>query len=136
MPIAAMGRWIGVTTIVGVALACAPSAGRSEGASGNGTEQRESAGPSIRHLVPATDSIGDLPARFEWTPVPGADRYAISVYNDVDRLLWRREDIDASSVARPDELDLDAGTYFWRVSAIRDNRQLADSGWSAFIVRR
>lgn len=125
MPIAAMWRWMGVTMIVGVALACSPSA-----------ENNESAGPSIRHLLPATDSIGDRPARFEWTPVPGADRYAISVYNDVDRLLWRREDIDGPSVARPDELDLDSGTYFWRVSAIRENKQLADSGWSAFIVRR
>lgn len=136
MPIAAMGRWTAVTMIVGVALACTPSAGQSEGVPPARAEQRESAGPSIRHLIPATDSIGGLPPRFEWTPVEGADRYAISVYNDVNRLLWQNEDVAISSVARPDALDLEAGTYVWRVSAIRENRQLADSGWSAFIVRR
>lgn len=129
-----MWRWAGVMALVVIALACAPSAEHEERAQPAPDASR--AKPTIRHLTPAADSVGELPARFEWTPVEGADRYAIGVWNDVDRLLWRREDISMSSVARPEELDLDAGTYFWRVSAIRDNQQLADSGWSAFVVRR
>lgn len=129
-------RWTAVVAIVGVALACAPSAGNGESAAAGTAAQPATAKIEIRHVVPATDSIGGLPARFEWTPVDGADRYAISVFNDVDRLLWQREDVPTAFVDRPAQLDLDAGTYFWRVNAIRDNRQIADSGWSAFIVRR
>lgn len=120
--------------MVMVAFACA-SAEHEHGAAG-ASQQKSSATPTIRHLTPATDSVGDLPSRFEWTPVEGADRYMIAVWTDVDRLLWRREDISTPSVARPEELDLDAGTYFWRVAAIRENQPIADSGRSAFVVRR
>lgn len=119
--------------MVMLALACAPSAEPHEAAE---PSQSKSIKPAIRHLSPAADSVGGLPARFEWTPVEGADRYAINVYNDVDRLLWQREDIGTAFVDRPEELDLDAGTYFWRIYAIHENKQLADSGWSAFVVRR
>jgi len=124
-----------VIAMVMLALACAPSA-EHDAAIVDASQQKSGAAPTIRHLTPAADSVGGLPSRFEWTPVDGADRYAIGVWNDVDRLLWRREDISTVSVDRPAELDLDAGTYFWRVSAIRENQQLADSGWSAFVVRR
>lgn len=129
------GRWIAATLLVACALACAPTPGRGESASTAAAGQEKGSTPTIRPLVPATDSIGVVPARFEWTPVEGADRYAINVYNDVDRLLWRQDDLRVPSVARPDELELESGTYFWRVSAMGDGRMLADSGWSAFIVR-
>lgn len=130
-----MWRSVSVMVIVVLALACAPSAEHDEAAS-EGAQQKSSGASTIRHLSPVADSVGAQPSRFEWTSVDGADRYAIGVYNDVDRLLWRREDITTSFVARPEELDLDAGTYFWRVAAIREDKQVADSGWSAFVVRR
>jgi hypothetical protein len=130
-----MWRWTGLTALVMLALACAPTADHDD-TSRAATEQKRDAAPTIRHLTPPTDSVGALPSRFEWTPVEGADRYAIGLYNDVDRLLWRREDITTPSVARPAELELEAGTYFWRIAAIRDDKQFADSGWSAFVVRR
>lgn len=123
--------WAGA--IVALALACAPSAERRDEAP---QQAQESTAPSIRLLVPATDSTGGVPARFEWTAVEGADRYVIGVWSEVDRLMWSQGDIPGTSIDRPAELDLDAGTYVWRVSAIRNDRQLADSGWSAFIVRR
>jgi hypothetical protein len=123
---------VGAATIVALALACTPSAERSEQA----PAQQGSATPTIRLLVPAADSTGGLPARFEWTAVDGADRYAIGVWNEVDRLMWSQDDIRATAIDRPGDLDLDAGTYMWRVSAIRNDRQVADSGWSAFVVRR
>lgn len=131
------GTWrrIAATLVIAGALACAPSSGQGEASPTAAAEQRKSSAPTIRPLVPATDSVGGVPARFEWTPVEGADRYGISVYNEVDRLLWRQDDISTSSVTRPQGLELEAGTYFWRISALRDDQMLADSGWSAFVVR-
>lgn len=129
-------KWAITPLVVTFALACTWSPDRGEGASAPAEGPRDSSAPTIRHLVPAADSIGDLPPRFEWTPVEGADRYTIGLWNDVDRLLWRQEDVHATSIDRPDLLDLDSGTYFWRVQALSDSRQVADSGWSAFVVRR
>lgn len=130
-------RWAGAAVLVAFALACTPSPGQTEAASPDAPpEQATSPAPTIHHLQPVTNSIGGLPPRFEWTPVEGADRYVIGLWNEVDRLLWRQDDIRTSSIVRPEELDLEAGTYFWRVAAIREGREVADSGWSAFIVRR
>jgi len=40
-----------------------------------------------------------------------------------------------TSVARPDDVNFEPGTYFWSVSALRNGEELADSGLSAFVVR-
>lgn len=128
-------RWAGAAAIVAMALACAPSAApKDETPAPEQTGQK--AAPSFRLLVPAADSTGGLPARFEWTAVDGADRYAIGLWSEVDRLMWRQDDIRGTSIDRPAELDLEAGTYLWRVSALGNDQPLADSGWSAFVVRR
>jgi hypothetical protein len=65
----------------------------------------------------------------------GADNYSIGVGNEVDMLVWRQNNIPTNSVTRPDDVPLDAGTYFWSVSALRNGEELADSGLSAFVVR-
>jgi hypothetical protein len=97
--------------------------------------QRASAPQRLDHVSPARDSIGSAPKMFSWTTVPGADSYSIGVWNEIDMLVWRQNDIPVTSVARPDDVNFEPGTYFWSVSALRNGEELADSGLSAFVVR-
>jgi hypothetical protein len=92
------------------------------------------AAPRLDHLIPARDSQGSLPTRFEWTTVPGADAYSIGVWNEVDMLLWRKDNIPTNSFV-PTDLRLEPGTYFWVISALRNGEEIAASGLSAFVVR-
>lgn len=128
-------RWGAAALAVTLALACAPAPGRGEAAPAETAAQSRPDEIEIRPILPATDSVGSAPSRFAWTPVKGADHYSIAVYNDVDRMLWQNEDVRDASVPKPAELELPAGTYFWRVAAIGGDKLLADSGWSAFVVR-
>lgn len=121
-----------------VGWACAPP-GEPRGtavAAASASEQDRASRAVIDHLSPARDSIGSVPSRFEWTPIEKADRYVIRVWSEVDQLLWRQDDVSGTSVARPDQLQLGAGTYLWSVSAVRDDQEIAESGLAAFIVRQ
>lgn len=93
-----------------------------------------SAAPRLDHIIPARDSQGSLPTRFEWTAVPGADSYSVGIWNEVDMLIWRVNNITTNSLV-PTDLRLEPGTYFWTISAIRDGDEIAASGLSAFVVR-
>jgi hypothetical protein len=86
--------------------------------------------------VPRRDFVGPQPDKFVWSAVPEADRYAIGLWNEVDRLLWRQDGIAGTSVERPAELDLDEGTYFWLVSGLRNGQEVAKSGLAAFVVEK
>lgn len=90
---------------------------------------------TIDHVVPARDSVGPAPAQFRWTAAKDADEYSIGIWNEVDRLVWRRDHITATATERPKDLELEAGTYFWTIAALRGGRQIADSGLAAFVVR-
>jgi hypothetical protein len=90
---------------------------------------------TIQHVTPARDSIGPAPARFVWTAIKEADSYSIGVWNEVDVLIWRQDQIATTSVARPEEVRFEPGTYMWTVSALRNGQEIADSGLAAFIVR-
>jgi hypothetical protein len=124
-----------------LALGCAVSA---VAACATPSSAKESAGESaqaqepkvIQHQVPRRDFVGRQPDRFVWTAVPEADHYAIGLWNEVDRLLWRQDGISGTSVDRPAELDLDEGTYFWLVSGLRDGQEIAKSGLAAFVVEK
>jgi hypothetical protein len=89
----------------------------------------------LDHVMPARDSVGSAPKTFSWTAVQGADSYSIGVWNEVDVLVWRQNNIPTNSVTRPDDVPLEAGTYFWSVSALSNGEEVADSGLSAFVVR-
>ena len=117
--------------VVATGLACSPLVGHRDARASKDPGQ----GPTIDQLTPARDSIGAAPLRFTWTPVQGADHYAIGVWNEVDQLLWREDNILTPSVTRPENIRLEPGTYFWSVSALRDGQQLAESGLAAFMVR-
>ena len=90
--------------------------------------------PNIDHVAPARDSVGPRPTRFEWTAATDADGYAIGVWNDVDRLMWRQDRVQGTSVTFPKDIELEFGTYFWQVTALRDGRAIAETGRSAFVV--
>jgi hypothetical protein len=91
--------------------------------------------PKLDHLIPARDSQGSLPSRFEWTAVPGAESYSVGIWNEVDMLVWRMDNIPTNSFARPDSLRLEPGTYFWTISALRGGEEITSSGLAAFVVR-
>src|SRR5262245_8292782 len=91
---------------------------------------------TIDHLLPRRDSSGPMPSRFEWTPVPGADNYVMGIWNEVDVLVWRADNLHSPSVDWPKGIALEPGTYFWAVTATRDDVPVGDSGRAAFIVIR
>jgi hypothetical protein len=119
--------------IVALALAtgCTKSAGQSDGPSGSAT-----AGPAvIDPVMPARDSVGPAPNRFEWTPIKDADRYEIELLTDIDMEVFSHGDVRGTVLPMPDGVVLTPGTYFWRVGAVRNGRLVGDSGRSAFMVR-
>jgi len=90
----------------------------------------------IEHQIPRRDFVGKQPAKFAWTAAPDADHYAIGIWNEVDRLIWRKDDITGTSVERPADLDFEEGTYFWTVSGLRGTQEIAKSGLAAFVVEK
>ena len=96
---------------------------------GNGADA-----PKLDHVIPARDSQGSQPARFEWTSVPQADSYSIGIWNEVDMLIWRKDGIPDNYFV-PTDLRLEPGTYFWTISALRQGEEITASGLSAFVVR-
>lgn len=120
--------------VVGAGAACLHPSAHQEPATA--AAARPAAGSQrLDHIMPARDSVGAAPKTFSWTAVPGADSYSIGVWNEVDMLVWRQNNIPATSVAKPDDVNFEPGTYFWSVSALRNGEELADSGLSAFVVR-
>ena len=90
--------------------------------------------PKLDHVMPARDSQGSQPTRFEWTPVAQADSYSIGIWNEVDMLIWRQDGIPTNYFV-PTDLRLEPGTYFWTISALRQGEEITASGLSAFVVR-
>jgi hypothetical protein len=88
----------------------------------------------IEHLMPAPDSTVGAPSRFEWSRVDGADYYDLVVMTEIDGLVWRQTRLREPSAVWPKDRELEPGTYFWMVGAIRDNRPIAESGRAAFVV--
>lgn len=92
--------------------------------------------PALDHVSPRPDAVGTTPSGFEWTGVVDADRYAIGIWNEVDMLMWRRDDVTGTAIPWPADLQLEFGTYYWGITALRDNRPIADSGRAAFVIVR
>jgi hypothetical protein len=89
----------------------------------------------IQHVSPRRDSVGPQPKQFEWTAVVGADTYAMGIWNEVDRMVFRVDNVPGTTYSPPAELQLEAGTYFWTVTAVHDDQEIASSGLAAFVVR-
>lgn len=119
-----------LAALMAVTVACTPSAAQNGDARAQAGRAR-----NVDHLVPARDSIGPAPTRFQWTAIDGADMYAIGIWNEVDQLIWRQDNVPSTSVTLPEDFRLEPGTYFWTVSALREGSQIAESGLAAFVVR-
>lgn len=127
--------WLAAIALAVLTVACATSAARQNAPVEVSSSQAQTRGQTIDHLIPRRDSIGSAPTTFSWTPIQGADSYSLGVWNEVDQLLWRQNNIPTTSVLRPEEVRLEAGTYFWSISALREGQQVAESGLAAFVVR-
>jgi hypothetical protein len=128
--------WIRVTVAVTVAVGLACTSSHEARESDVPAPEVEQRIPTIDHVSPARDSVGARPSRFEWTAAKDADHYAIGVWDDVDRLIWRDNRVQGTSVTLPADIEIGFGTYFWSVTALADdNRPLAETGRSAFVVR-
>ncbi|MGE3958692.1 MAG: hypothetical protein AB7H96_18410 [Vicinamibacterales bacterium] len=134
-------RLVPTLVLVALGVACAHGASnrvdpslRGAGAIDRQIQGSGAAAPRLDHLIPARDSQGSHPTRFEWTSVPGADSYSIGIFNEVDMLVWRHDQIQATSFS-PTDLKLEPGTYFWTISALREGDEIAASGLSAFVIR-
>lgn len=125
----------GAVIALAVLAASCTHPGAAQQASPSAAAASRAGSQRLDHVMPARDSVGSAPKTFSWTVVQGADSYSIGVWNEVDVLVWRQNNIPTNSVARPDDVPLEPGTYFWSVSALRDGEELADSGLSAFVVR-
>lgn len=125
--------------VIGMACASAPKSGLDPSMRGASAVDRQIQGsgavaPLLDHLIPPRDYQGSHPTRFEWTPVAGAESYSLGIFNEVDMLIWRKDQIPTNSFV-PTDLRLEPGTYFWTISAIRGGEELTASGLSAFVVR-
>ena len=130
-------RWRCAALMVAVAVSAASCASPSNaGGSAGGAAAQAPANELrvIQHEVPKRDFVGPQPKEFRWSPIQGADRYAIGLWNETDRLLWRSDGLKEPTVAWPNELYLDYGTYFWSVSALENGREIAKSGMAAFVI--
>jgi hypothetical protein len=132
-----------VAVVVG-AVACSGAQAQQEQAGPIITVQKapettpvsaEQAVETIDHVSPARDSVGKMPKLFQWTAAKDAEEYSIGIWNEVDRLVWRRDHITATSTPFPEEMEMEPGTYFWTVAALKGGQQIADSGLAAFVVR-
>ena len=120
--------------LIGLALACTPLQ-RADEPEAAAAPVEESHSIRLEHLVPPPDFVGTVPLRLEWTPVVGADEYALGLWNDVDVLVWRLANVPTASISLSADFHLEPGTYFWSVTALHEKRPLAYSGRAAFVVR-
>lgn len=132
----AFARHMALLGATGAALACAaPTQARGDAAASAASDGEQTTELLvINTLAPRRDSVGPQPKHFEWVAVAGCDSYAIGVWNDVDMLMWRADELKAATVEPPSTWKLDAGTYFWAVTGLKNGRQIANSGRSAFVV--
>jgi hypothetical protein len=108
----------------------------------NGVSQAAAGAPAvapiqmdtIEHVTPRRDYVGPHPTTLEWTAVAGAESYAVTVENEIELVMLEKEGLTTTSMPWPKEVHLEPGTYFWRITALKGNRILADSGRAAFVV--
>ena len=122
--------------IAGLACGRAVDGASDPAAAGTVAGTSQQALATINHLVPRPDSVGPQPARFAWTPIAGADSYAIGLVNEIDGMVWRTSGLPKAEVDWPASLEVPAGTYFWLVEGYQDGRRMAESGRAAFVVER
>lgn len=89
----------------------------------------------IEHVTPRRDFVGKTPTVLEWTEVKGTEAYAVTVENEIEIVVFEREGLTTNSLPWPKDVKVEPGTYYWRITAIKGNRIIGDSGRAAFVVR-
>lgn len=123
------GAWSEIRSIgAGDGSALPGGPGGPDGGDGDGGEPGDGGAPVIPvSLVSPADLAANQPLSFsfEWTELPGVDRYQIQVASD-----QQFTDLTADEMVNSPQFDidgLDSGlTYFWRVRA----DGFSDEGWS------
>ncbi len=92
---------IAALATVAMLAGCAPTGDGAEAEAAGGADAGRQALLTINHLEPRPDFVGPQPARFTWTPIAGADRYAIGLVSEIDTVVWQRADIPAAEIAWP-----------------------------------
>lgn len=96
-------------------------------------------GAPLALVAPATPvapvgSVAPSP-RFEWTPVPGADRYRIAVYDATGAVIARGE-TDGVSWSGPHPVDFAVGErLYWRVDARIGRGRWVESPLTPFTIQ-
>lgn len=89
----------------------------------------------IEHLIPSRDYVGKHPPRFEWTGIDGVETYTVAIENEVEVEVFEQTGITGTTTPWPADLKLEPGTYFWRITGMKGDRMIADSGRAAFLLR-
>jgi hypothetical protein len=88
----------------------------------------------IEHVAPRPNFVGPVPSRLEWTAAAGADGYEIAVENEIEIPVFEQKGIQTTSVPWPKDARVEPGTYYWRITAYKAGKLIADSGRAAFVV--
>jgi hypothetical protein len=126
-----LGHTASVVVIALLSLACMPR----ESSDAPPAEVAAITKQQIEHVTPRPDFVGPAPARLEWTPLDGVDTYNITVITEIDTVVFEHAGVRTTSIEWPQAIELEPGTYFWRVVGLRGDRAVADSGRAAFVVR-
>jgi hypothetical protein len=63
-------------------------------------------------------SLNAPPARFRWQGIARAARYRVDLSNGAGELLWASSPVDTTSVDWPASVRVEAGVYYWQVTAL------------------
>ena len=80
--------------------------------------------------------VMDGPRQFRWESVTGADAYRVRVFSASGTVIWSSALIPTTAIDAPADLGLDAGAYFWDVSAHKGGEPVGQSALTRFEVRR
>ncbi len=97
-----------------VALACTPR----ESSDAPPAEVAAITRQQIEHVTPRRDFVGPAPTRLEWTAIDGVDTYNITVITEIDTVVFQHAGVRSTSIEWPKEIELEPGTYFWRVGRL------------------
>lgn len=81
--------------------------------------------PAVVELLPVTTGTGGAPT-FAWTPIAEASGYRVDVFTEGGQPVWALE-VQTPPVRWPDEVPRAAGTYWWRVEALKGTAVVARS---------
>ena len=89
--------------------------------------------PSIAVTEPSGE-ISVAPALFAWSPEGDADQYRVDVRRDDGSSVWTSPDVTETAIARPDDVVLTPGAYFWQVTGLRDDAVVSESPLTPFVI--